>query len=609
MSTKSELIEKLTTLNRIAETLNQAVDVRGVLNNALADLVNLMGLETGWIFLRDPGAPAQRLGSGYVLAAHHNLPPALDLEKANVWDRSCICQRQCNEDCLVQAYNEVHCQRIHEAPGDRRGLAMHASTPLRSGDRILGILNVAAPDWSSFSPEALALLTTVGNQIGTALERARLYDMVQEQRVHEQAVLLDLSNQLLSRRDLEDLIGYLVEEVRRLMDADACALLLPSDDGRMLEFRAVSGWQVDPVAQQQGVSADGPTGPALAMRSQQPFVAKDIIAHPSSAVLPDWLRAEGFRGHAVAPLVCEGRSVGALVIDNRRPSLPSQDDLRLLRLLGNQAAIAIENARLHERELQAEGLERELALGREIQLRLLPKQAPEVPGWEFATFYRAAREVGGDFYDLFEVPGPAGQHSNRSGGQLGLVIADVTGKGVPAALFMALSRTVLRSTTLNGSDLPAALRQANKLILHDNEADLFLTAFYGRLDPRGHMVYVNAGHNPPLWLRATTGRVESLPGQGTVLGALDEIFLEQREIEVAPGDYLVLFTDGVTEALGSGRQRFEEERLRAAVAASAGGSAQQMLDAIVDAVRAFCGDVSQSDDMTLCVVRRLPDSS
>jgi sigma-B regulation protein RsbU (phosphoserine phosphatase) len=277
--------------------------------------------------------------------------------------------------------------------------------------------------------------------------------------------------------------------------------------------------------------------------------------------------------------------------------------------LGNQAAIAIENARLHERELEAEGLEREMALGREIQLRLLPKQAPAVPGWEFATFYHAAREVGGDFYDLFQVPGPARQHSSRSGSKLGLVIADVTGKGVPAALFMALSRTVLRSTTLSGSDLSAALRQANRLILHDNEADLFLTAFYGQLDThRGHMVYVNAGHNPPLWLQATTGRVESLRGHGTVLGAVDEINLEECEIEVAPGDYLVLFTDGVTEALGSGRQRFEEERLRAAVAASAGGSAQQMLDAIVDAVRAFCGGVPQSDDMTLCVVRRLPDS-
>lgn len=109
----------------------------------------------------------------------------------------------------------MRCSRLGDASGDRRGLAVHASVPLRSGDRVLGILNVAGPDWASFSPRALALLTNVGNQMGIALERARLFNLLKEQRIHEQAALLDLSNQLLSRLDLDEVMGYLVEEVRR----------------------------------------------------------------------------------------------------------------------------------------------------------------------------------------------------------------------------------------------------------------------------------------------------------------------------------------------------------------------------------------------------------
>jgi GAF domain-containing protein len=244
LSPEGELIDKLTTLNHISETLNQAVDVRGVLNDALADMVKLMGLETGWIFLKDSAAQERWAGSGYLLAAHHNLPPALELHSAAAWDGGCTCQQLCDESCLHQAYNEVHCSRLREVSGDRRGLAMHASTPLRAGDRILGILNVAGPDWSDFSPAALSILTNVGNQIGTALERARLFDLLQERRIHDQVALLDLSQQLLARRNLDDLIGYLVDQVRQMLEIDACALVLPSADLTVLSFQAASGWHV-----------------------------------------------------------------------------------------------------------------------------------------------------------------------------------------------------------------------------------------------------------------------------------------------------------------------------------------------------------------------------
>jgi serine phosphatase RsbU (regulator of sigma subunit) len=610
LSPEGELIDKLTTLNHIAETLNQAVDVRGVLNDALADMVKLMGLETGWIFLKDSAAQERWAGSGYVLAAHHNLPPALDLHSAAAWDGGCTCQELCNESCLHRAYNEVHCSRLRKVSGDRRGLAMHASTPLRAGDRILGILNVAGPDWSAFSPAALSILTNVGNQIGTALERARLFDLLQERRIHEQIALLDLSQQLLARRDLDNLIGYLVDQVRQMLEIDACALVLPGADVTVLSFQAASGWRVDPAAEQRQAPADEQSGPGLVLRTQQSLMVEDLEEDDPHPWMPDWLRAEGFRGHAVVPLVAEGRSVGVLIVNSRAPRLLSEEEMRLLRLMANQAAIAIEKARLHQEELKKQSMERDLEVGKQIQLSMLPDACPVVPGWECAAIYKAARVVGGDFYDFFPLSSEPAPDGARGPDRLGMLIADVAGKGVPAALFMARGCTTIRTTALVGNGPATALIQANRLIFRDRQSQLFLTALYAVLDTEnGRLVYANAGHNPPLWLQAATGDVQALEAGGIVLGIFGDVELEEHEIRVAPGDLLVFYTDGVTEAMDTSHDLFGEERLQATVAANANASAQEVLDAILAAIREFTGDVEQSDDLTLFIIRRSPEAN
>jgi sigma-B regulation protein RsbU (phosphoserine phosphatase) len=597
MSSETDLTEKLNVLTHIADTLNRAVDVRGVLDHTLAELVRLMNLETGWIFLRDPAAQDRRWGSGYVLAAHHNLPPALDLDRADAWEGGCDCQHMCNEACLTQAYNQVRCSRLGSVSGDRRGLVVHASTPLHSGDHILGILNVAGPDWASFSPQALMLLTNVGSQMGVALERARLFDLLQEQRIHEQAALLEFSNQLLSRLDLGDLMAYLVEEVRQMLHADACALLLPGETADRLDFRAASGWRENPVTAGRQVPAGEQSGPGVAMLTQQPLIAEDIRRHDPAPWLPGWLDREGFSGHAVVPLIVAGRSVGALAINTRQSRLFDEQEARFMHLMANQAAVAIEKARLHRQEIEKLQLEKELIVGREIQLSLLPKSLPVLPGWDLAVYYQAARQVGGDFYDFFHLPGEPGR--------LGLVIADVAGKGVPAALFMALSRTAIRIAAQTDPSPAAALARANELIMQDSYADLFVTACYAVLDTAGgRLIFANAGHNRPLWLRAATGEFEELAARGIVLGFFAGIDLEECQIDVAPGDLLILYTDGVTEAMDAAHQLFGQERLRAAVAARDQDCAQEIVQAIVEAVITFTGNIPQSDDCTVLVVKR-----
>lgn len=598
MSADQDLIKNLTTLNKIAETLNQAVDVRSALESALVRLLELMGLETGWIFLVDPSSQNRWFGKGYTLVAHHNLPPALALGKPRPWKGTCDCQSFCQKGKLTGAYNEVRCSRLLNAPGDRRGLIMHASVPLRSGEQTLGIMNVAGPDWTHFSAEALALLTNVGNQMGIALERARLFDLLREQRVHEQAALLDLSNRLLGETDLDSLICCLVEEVQRLLQADACALLLPEDKSNSLTFRAASGWQHDPVTAQRHVPADPRSGSGWVMHQQEPLIIDDTQTNDPTPWTAKWLEAEGFRGHAVVPLIADARSIGVLMVDTRRPRHLTEDEIRFLCLMANQAAIAIEKARLHEEALKRQRLEEEMAVGRQIQFSLLPESCPIIPGWELAAFYQPARQVGGDFYDFFDLPGEPGR--------LGMVIADVADKGVAAALFMALSRSIIRGKAIVPDLNPAlVLQRANRLILKDSRARLFVTACYAVLNTlTGRLIYSLAGHNRPLWWQAATQTCQELSGRGTVLGIFEEVELEEHTVTLASGDALVFYTDGITEAMNDDHQLFGEERLQKVICRHAAGSPQEMIGAIVAAVQTFTGGAPPSDDLTLFVVKR-----
>jgi serine phosphatase RsbU (regulator of sigma subunit) len=599
MAAHRHLIKKLTALNEISETLNQAVDVRVALQDALVRLVELVGMETGWIFLKDPSAKNRWAGRGYMLAAHYNLPPALALDRARAWKGGCQCQSLCNNHELSRSYNQVRCSRLSSAGGNRRGLAVHASTPLCSGERMMGILNVAAEDWSIFSPEALALLTNAGSQMGIALDRAQLFDMLKEQRIHEQAALLDLSNQLLSRLDPDELMSYLVEEVQDLLEADACTLLLPDEESTYLAFRAACGWHTDPVAEGRRAPANEVSGPGLVMQTQHPLLINDLRQQDPAPWMPNWLREEGFRGHAVMPLIAEGNSIGALVVDSRRPRQLDENQVRFFQLLANQAAIAIEKARLHQESLKRQRMIEELSVARQIQLSLLPKTYPEVSGWEFAAFYRPARLVGGDFYDFFDLPAKPGEW--------GVIIADVADKGVPSALYMTLSRTVIRTMALSGRSPASALMRSNNLILEDSQSDLFLSALYGKLETdTGRLVYCNAGHNPALWWRATEGEFQELTTRGMILGAFHDVELEEKRVDVAPGDLIIFYTDGVTETINDDEEEFGVERLQEVIVSLAEASALQIRQGIVDAVDSFADDAPPFDDLTLVVVKRCP---
>jgi serine phosphatase RsbU (regulator of sigma subunit) len=246
--------------------------------------------------------------------------------------------------------------------------------------------------------------------------------------------------------------------------------------------------------------------------------------------------------------------------------------------------------------LYTEELERkkaELQVAADIQQAFLPKDLPPIPGFDLAALNIPAREVGGDFYDVFPV------RDNRHA----LVIADVSGKGVPASLFMALSRTAVRIVSRWERSARRVLDSSNTIFMEDSGSVSFVTVFYAILDREERTLsYVNAGHNPPLLLHRD-GTMDELNPTGPVIGLVDDPAYEEAEIRLRTGDVLVMYTDGITEAINSREEMFSDERLKEVVRASAGLPASGITIAIRDAVNSFCGDVPQFDDMTIMVLK------
>ncbi len=269
----------------------------------------------------------------------------------------------------------------------------------------------------------------------------------------------------------------------------------------------------------------------------------------------------------------------------------------------NDLEITVEKTLKHIQTLQSAlesrdrlvALTRELDVAKQVQMSALPKHSPGSETHEIQALMIPAREIGGDFYDFFSLDDSL----------VGLVIADVSGKGVPAALFTMVTRTLLKSAAKNSPSPAHCLSEVNEQLAEDNESCVFITLFYGVLDLRdGSLRYCNGGHNPPRLVRDDS-RVEVLPPTGNlVLGVAAGHEYHNAEVQLAPGDTLFLYTDGITEAQNASQEEFGEARLDQTLASLGRAAAGDVVTAVVDAVQAFAGDTPQSDDIT-CVAMHL----
>ncbi len=310
-------------------------------------------------------------------------------------------------------------------------------------------------------------------------------------------------------------------------------------------------------------------------------------------------------GLVTAPIITsEGPDpIGGIYLSKRRDPGAVADLLPMVKSLAAQVASAVHGAQVYAQNLAHEKLARELAMAGQIQASFLPGSLPHLPGWQVAVTLEPTSETSGDFYDFIPL----------ANGQMGLVIADVSDKGMGAALFMALSRTLIRTYAAEYPTQPEVVLSAtSRRMLEDTRAGLFVTVFYGILDPNsGSLIYCNAGHNPPCLLSPRNKQpIRELSRTGMALGAVKDTDWEQRSIEIEPGGVLVLYTDGITEAQDHHGEFFGRQRLHEFL--NTGGlpsgsrppSAQHIQDTLLAKVRRFMGQAHQHDDMTLMVLVR-----
>jgi len=405
------------------------------------------------------------------------------------------------------------------------------------------------------------------------------------------AILYAITRELNSSLDLDDVLQTIMDRVIQVTRAERGFLMLLDEPSNQMEFRVARG-----LDRSQLDSPEFQVSTTIMRKVEQ---TRQPLLTDNAQFDPRFTRGNsimilGLRSILCVPILVRDRLIGLVYVDNRlHAGLFNEGHRDLLAAFASQAGVAIENARLYQVAVEKGRMEKELQMAKDIQRGLLPHTFPTLPGYELAADWRSAREVAGDFYDVFALDGE----------RLGVVIADVSDKGAPAAIFMAVARSLIRGAAIAATTPTATLRQANQSILHDTESGMFVTVYYAILHADGRLTGVNAGHNRPLLYHAAEGTLEFLPRGGRPLGWFEDLPVQAVEYRLAAGDVLVLYTDGLTESENAAGQPYGEERLAAQVQQHAGGRAAAIRDAIIADLAAFTGGAPPFDDVTLAVVR------
>ena len=411
--------------------------------------------------------------------------------------------------------------------------------------------------------------------------------------------LLDVTKNINSTLNKDELLKVIMHSAEIVVDSEASSLMMLDKETGELVFDLATGPVGDKVVEMRIPKGKGIAGSVA--ETGEVVIVED--ARTDERFYSSVGDATGF---VTKSLVCVpvrikgGEIIGVLQVLNKKDDTPFiEADGELLSTLADQAAIAIENARLYAEAREKQLLEHQLVIAQQIQQGLLPENPPEVEGVEIAAINTQASHLGGDYYDFIHV----------SDEKLGIVIGDVSGKNVPAAIMMATARAFLRSHVLgtytdDGRSLTDIISFINHLTFDDTDPEKYLTLFYGMLDvPTIRFDYVNCGHNWPILYNPAKDTTEYLKAGGLAVGMIDGVPYDQDEVALEKDDILVLYTDGVTEAFNEQEELFGEERLLDVIKANSHLGAQGLLDKIVEEVMTFAGEAEQSDDVTLVILK------
>jgi sigma-B regulation protein RsbU (phosphoserine phosphatase) len=410
-------------------------------------------------------------------------------------------------------------------------------------------------------------------------------------------LLLEISQQISRTIELEEVVNHLLQSVRSVVDYDAAGIFVlnrnapfgPGAGANMIAGMATVGFdhiteRDDPMLR----SGKGIVGHVI--RTGETVIAPDVSRDPR------YIEGRaGTRSEIAVPILSNDEVIGALNLESNRLDAFSPADAEMLEAFAVAAAISLEKAILHRQIVEKQRIARQLETAREVQASLLPARPPEVPGYDIAGLNLPTWDIGGDYFDYFPLPD----------GRLGIVIADVSGKGLPAALLMATFRAALRTEVRKDRPIPAVIDDVHQTLVESMDASRFVTAVYGILDPAsGVFAYVNCGHNPPILLRASA-QTELLPTGRWAIGMLGSKAVTPATTTLAAGDTLLMYTDGVIEVTDANEAEFGEAHLARVLAESADRPAAGIVSALLDATRRYSGLSRFDDDFTLVVIKRL----
>lgn len=434
-------------------------------------------------------------------------------------------------------------------------------------------------------PAAIQFLFLLAN----AIARLCFQEFQLRRRINELTAVYNVAMMLADTRDLPKMLQRTVEVVCEVMNEKAASIRLLDIERDEMVIKAVHNLS-------ERYLSKGPIKLSRAEVDKEALTSKgychvlDMSTDPR-ILYPQESIQEGIVSMLVVGLRYKGRPIGVLRVYTSEKKNFSQLEIELMKAIAAQAAAAIENARLNADALAAAELEKQVKLASEVQRRMIPKQPPAIEGVDLACVYVPCHALGGDLYDFIELPEK----------NVGLVIADVSGKGVPASLMMAAVRASLRAHIDFIYNLDEVMKRINRMVCRDTRPGEFVTCFYGVLDSKNRrLTYCNAGHPAPMLLR--DGKVIELTGSSLVLGIDPDEKYEQMMFDLKKGDTLLMYTDGLTDAANFQRQRFGKERVIEALLKS-GESAKLISQNMLWEVRRFAGLAERTDDVTMMVVK------
>ena len=601
-----------TILLQVANAAQSITDLSELLDTIVRLTPMMIGVKGCAIFLKEPDIPVFTLQSFYNIGEFFE-----NNEEPRMFREVPIFEEMILTKAPLRVNDFQHDFGISENYTKEFPLDDLVLLPITTRNELLGTFLLAydperdqTMDQSRvISSERYKIIQGIIQQTAIGIENIRLLEEKQEE-AYISTVLLQAAQAVVNNVALEDTLDALIHLMPILVGIEASAIYLWNKEEGQYQIEHASLKNIANEKELIGTTySPGDFSILDLIKTEKrpyvhPFIENILPAEDWDLLVPDEgqtdptpLLQSKYPLLIAFPLSVKNEIFGVLLAQDKNVSINRERRFELLWGISQQASLAIQNDIINKEILERQRLEREFQLARQIQQTFLPEQIPVTPGWELDVHWETARQVGGDFYDYFFLPD----------GRLAFVIADVSDKGLAASLYMTVTRTLIRATAMESVSSAETLEHVNDLLLVNSQNGLFVTTFYGILSLKdGALEYTIAGHNPPMLIRQDSNDVTKFKRGGTALGALPDITLSKRNLTLNPGDCLVLYTDGVTEAFNGENQMYGEDRFLKLLHRKIGNSASQVIQAIESDLSDFRDNASLSDDTTILAIYRQP---